>query len=202
LLTTISQALFWMSDRNNLLWVLSYTHTQDKLISLVAIFDNLAQYRCCASISTSVNPNIVRHLHGTNQLWELRIKMNKSIESTKTERDMQKTNGKLTATKAKFMTRNDMDLDIRQKVIGLLNLHLACTFDLMSQTKQAHWNVKGPHFIGLHELFDSLAEKLEKHIDTIAERVTTLGGVALGTVRMVAGASTLEEYPADIVGTK
>ena len=128
--------------------------------------------------------------------------MNKSTESTKTERDMQKTNGKSSATKAKFMTRNDMNLDTRQKVIGLLNLHLACTFDLMSQTKQAHWNVKGPHFIGLHELFDSLAEKLEKHIDTIAERVTTLGGVAMGTVRMAAGASTLEEYPADIVGGK
>ena len=118
------------------------------------------------------------------------------------ENDMQKTNGKATPTKARFMTRNDMDLEMRQKVIGLLNVHLACTFDLMSQTKQAHWNVKGPHFIGLHELFDTLAEKLEKHIDTIAERVTTLGGVAMGTARMAAKASKLDEYPADLVGGK
>lgn len=121
-------------------------------------------------------------------------------KTRKMEKVMQRTKGKATATKARFMTRNDMDLDTRQKVIGLLNTHLACTFDLMSQTKQAHWNVKGPHFIGLHELFDALAEKLESHIDTIAERVTTLGGVAMGTVRMAAMASMLEEYPADIAG--
>ena len=116
------------------------------------------------------------------------------------EIEMQQLNGKASATKARFMTRNDMDMDTRQKVIGLLNTHLACTFDLMSQTKQAHWNVKGPHFIALHELFDALAEKLEKHVDTIAERVTTLGGVAMGTVKMAAKASLLDEYPADIAG--
>jgi starvation-inducible DNA-binding protein len=112
--------------------------------------------------------------------------------------DLQKTNGKAAATKAKFSTRNDIDLATREKVIGLLNTHLACTFDLMSQTKQAHWNVKGPHFIGLHELFDTFAETLETHVDTLAERVTALGGVAIGTVRMAAGASMLEEYPSDI----
>ena len=66
-----------------------------------------------------------------------------------------KMNGK--ATSAPFKTRNDMDADTRKKVIALLNEHLVCTFDLMSQTKQAHWNVKGPHFIGLHELFDDFA---------------------------------------------
>lgn len=107
-----------------------------------------------------------------------------------------KMNGK--AASAPFKTRNDMDADTRKKVIALLNEHLACTFDLMSQTKQAHWNVKGPHFIGLHELFDDFAEGLEDYVDKVAERATALGGIAMGTARMAAHASQLEEYPTDI----
>ncbi len=108
----------------------------------------------------------------------------------------EKMNGK--ATSAPFKTRNDMEADTRKKVIALLNEHLACTFDLMSQTKQAHWNVKGSHFIGLHELFDDFAEGLEDYVDKIAERATALGGVAMGTARMAARSSQLEEYPTDI----
>ena len=73
-----------------------------------------------------------------------------------------KMNGKLNgkAASAPFKTRNDMDSDTRKHVIALLNEHLACTFDLMSQTKQAHWNVKGKHFIGLHLLFDEFCRRL------------------------------------------
>src|ERR1700745_66033 len=89
-----------------------------------------------------------------------------------------------------FPTRNDLDHDLRGKVIALLNQHLADTFDLMSQTKFAHWNVKGPTFIALHKLFDELAEGLEEHVDEIAERATALGGVARGTVRQAAAMST------------
>ncbi len=115
-----------------------------------------------------------------------------------------KTNGKMNsklngkAASAPFKTRNDMDSDTRKHVIALLNEHLACTFDLMSQTKQAHWNVKGKHFIGLHELFDDFAEGLEDYVDKVAERVTALGGIAMGTARMAAQSSQLEEYPTDI----
>ena len=102
------------------------------------------------------------------------------------------------ADEAVFNTHNDLKSDTRDEVIAILNQHLACTFDLMSQTKQAHWNVKGHHFIGLHKLFDELAEGLEPYVDTLAERITALGGVALGTVRMAASTTMLEEYPADI----
>ncbi len=91
-------------------------------------------------------------------------------------------------------THNDLSLETRQRMVHLCNEQLADTFDLFSQTKQAHWNVKGPDFIQLHELYDELAEQLLGHVDMIAERATALGGIAAGTVRMSARASRLEEY--------
>src|SRR5262249_47699671 len=71
--------------------------------------------------------------------------------------------------------------------------------DLQTQTKQAHWNVKGPNFIALHELFDKVNEDVENYVDDIAERAVQLGGVAEGTTRMVARRSSLAEYPASAV---
>src|SRR5262245_50512304 len=98
-----------------------------------------------------------------------------------------------------FATRIDLPADKRAQLIELLNQQLADTFDLYSQTKQAHWNVKGSDFYQLHELFDDLAEPLPKFADEIAERATALGGVALGTTRMAAANSRLDEYPAVVV---
>lgn len=97
-------------------------------------------------------------------------------------------------------TSIDLDAETREQVIALLNQQLADTFDLYSQTKQAHWNVKGVQFFQLHELFDKLAGDVLGHVDDIAERVTTLGGTALGTARMSAGASRLPEYPTNVFG--
>ncbi|TLZ30598.1 MAG: DNA starvation/stationary phase protection protein Dps [Gammaproteobacteria bacterium] len=97
-----------------------------------------------------------------------------------------------------FDTRNDLPANVRTQVIELLNARLADAIDLGTQTKHAHWNVKGPNFIALHELFDQVAEHLEDHIDTIAERVTALGGTARGTLAAVARATTLRPYPEDI----
>lgn len=94
-------------------------------------------------------------------------------------------------------TRNDLNAELREKIFTLLNQHLADTFDLYSQTKQAHWNVKGPHFFALHELFDKLAAQLADDVDTIAERATALGGTARGTARQSVAASRLSEYPPD-----
>jgi starvation-inducible DNA-binding protein len=96
-----------------------------------------------------------------------------------------------------FATRIDLPTPLREQVIVLLNQQLADTFDLHSQIKQAHWNVKGPQFIALHELFDKLADEVLDAVDLIAERATALGGTALGTARMAAGASRLPEYPSD-----
>ncbi|MBI3360277.1 MAG: DNA starvation/stationary phase protection protein Dps [Chloroflexi bacterium] len=95
-------------------------------------------------------------------------------------------------------TKNDLSEKTRTTMVELLNQQLADTFDLYSQTKQAHWNVKGPHFIALHELFDKLAGEVLGFVDELAERATSLGGTALGTARMAAAASSLPEYPADL----
>jgi starvation-inducible DNA-binding protein len=81
----------------------------------------------------------------------------------------------------------------RQALIALLNARLADSSDLRSQVKWAHWNIKGLHFIQLHELFDSVASHLDDQTDTIAERITALGGVANGTVRESAAKSGLKE---------
>ena len=83
----------------------------------------------------------------------------------------------------------------RGKVVELLNARLADCIDLQTQTKQAHWNVKGPNFIALHELFDKINEDVEDYVDDIAERAIQLGGVAEGTARMGAKRSSLPEYP-------
>lgn len=98
-----------------------------------------------------------------------------------------------------FSTKLDLKPEDRERTINLLNCQLADTFDLYSQTKQAHWNVKGLQFFPLHELFDKLAEQLEDYVDLIAERATTLGGTALGTARLSASASRLTEYPLDAI---
>lgn len=95
-------------------------------------------------------------------------------------------------------TKIDISKAKREKLIALLNQRLADSSDLRSQAKQAHWNVKGMNFIALHELFDRVADEVEPHIDDIAERITTLGGTAVGTVRAAAQNSSLSEYPLEI----
>jgi len=76
-----------------------------------------------------------------------------------------------------------------------MNARLADCIDLQTQCKQAHWNVKGPSFIALHKLFDDINVDVEGYVDLLAERVVQLGGIAEGTARMVAGRTTLDEYP-------
>ena len=98
-----------------------------------------------------------------------------------------------------YQSRIDLSADIREKVINILNLTLATTIDLKTQTKQAHWNVKGLNFINLHELFDEMAGELEEYVDMVAERITALAGVAYGTARVASNISVLDEYPLDIV---
>jgi starvation-inducible DNA-binding protein len=97
-----------------------------------------------------------------------------------------------------YETENDISQERRTQLNALLNQRLASAVDLQMQMKQAHWNVKGPSFIGLHELFDKVAEAVEGYVDAIAERIVQLGGVAEGTVRMAAARSRLTEYSPDI----
>ncbi|MDY6783267.1 MAG: DNA starvation/stationary phase protection protein Dps [Cyanobacteriota bacterium] len=109
------------------------------------------------------------------------------------------TNGKTKTARRFFPTRHDLPLATRDRVVEILSSTLAASVDLKTQIKQAHWNVKGLDFFQLHELFDELAGEIEGYVDMTAERITALGGVALGTARTAARESILSEYPGDLV---
>ena len=98
-----------------------------------------------------------------------------------------------------YSTTVDIPADKRSNLVALLNQTLADTLDLKTQVKQAHWNVKGMQFIALHEMFDGFATILEGYVDMVAERVTALGGVAMGTARIAARDSSLSEYDLEAV---
>jgi starvation-inducible DNA-binding protein len=108
---------------------------------------------------------------------------------------MKTTTADLAETPKMYETENDISPKRRSELNALMNQRLASAVDLQMQMKQAHWNVKGPSFIGLHELFDKVDEAVESYVDMIAERIVQLGGVAEGTVRVSAARSRLEEYP-------
>ena len=97
-----------------------------------------------------------------------------------------------------YKTHNDLNSNAKTVSIGVLNARLADAIDLALLTKQAHWNIKGPNFIALHEMIDGFRTELDEHVDTMAERVVQLGGTALGTTQAVAKATTLAPYPTDI----
>ena len=103
---------------------------------------------------------------------------------------------------SKSHTHNDLPSNAKSVSIEVLNARLADAIDLALLTKQAHWNIKGPNFIALHEMIDGFRTELDEHVDTIAERVVQLGGTALGTTQAVAKATTLKPYPTDIHASK
>ncbi len=93
-------------------------------------------------------------------------------------------------------TKNSLSAAARKKIIATLAPLLSDAQDLYSQTKQAHWNVRGANFISLHELFDTIATEVNDAVDMVAERIVQLGGVAEGTIRTAAKKSRLKEYAA------
>src|SRR5271165_7266427 len=97
-----------------------------------------------------------------------------------------------------YKTKIDLSEKTRRNIVVLLNDRLADAIDLQSQVKQAHWNVKGPNFIALHELFDKISDTVFAQIDEIAERITSLGGSAEGTVAVASKRSKLKNYPLSI----
>jgi len=101
-----------------------------------------------------------------------------------------------------YKTANTLPEQIRSRSVALLNRHLAAAIDLHAQVKQAHWNVRGPTFIAIHELFDKIADVVEVYSDKIAERAGTLGGTAEGTVQIAAERSFLEAYRLGVADEK
>jgi starvation-inducible DNA-binding protein len=111
---------------------------------------------------------------------------------------MKKSNTKWKEAPKMYETENDIPQKRRVELNALMNQRLADAVDLQLQMKQAHWNVKGPNFIGLHELFDKVYEGIGEYVDLIAERIVQLGGIAEGTARVAAKRSRLAEYPLEI----
>lgn len=103
---------------------------------------------------------------------------------------------------ANHKTRNDLKSNAKKVSIEVLNARLADAIDLALLTKQAHWNIKGPQFIAVHEMLDKFRKEIDGHVDTIAERAVQLGGTALGTSQVVAAETPLDPYPTDIYKTK
>ena len=97
-----------------------------------------------------------------------------------------------------YDTRSDLSITVREMMVPILQARLIDSVDLYTQVKLAQWNVKGPHFTGLHDLFESLAEVVEQHSNTLAERIAALGGRPDATARVVAKQSSLGEFPLDI----
>ena len=103
---------------------------------------------------------------------------------------------------AAYKSNNDIPDNTRKAMIALLNSRLADAIDLRLAVKEAHWNVKGPNFIALHEFFDAIQGRIDTYADDIAERAVALGGVVSGTVRAAAAASSLAAYPTNITAEK
>jgi starvation-inducible DNA-binding protein len=101
-----------------------------------------------------------------------------------------------------MVTRNKLSENVRGKSAAFLNWHLAAAIDLHAQVKQAHWNVRGSQFIGLHELFDSIASDVEDWSDLLAERAGALGSAADGTIQTATERSHLPRYPLALAGDK
>jgi starvation-inducible DNA-binding protein len=101
-----------------------------------------------------------------------------------------------------YKTKIDLSEKVRRNIVVILNDALSYAIDLQSQIKHAHWNVKGPNFIALHELFDKISDAVLEQIDEIAERITSLGGTAEGTVAVAAKRSKLKNYPLSITAGK
>ncbi len=103
---------------------------------------------------------------------------------------------------AAHKTTNDLKSNAKTVAIAVLNARLADSIDLALLIKQAHWNIKGPQFIALHEMIDGFRTEIDGHVDTMAERVVQLGGVALGTTQVVAKETQLAAYPTNISAEK
>ncbi|GJD91425.1 MULTISPECIES: DNA starvation/stationary phase protection protein Dps [Methylobacterium] len=95
-------------------------------------------------------------------------------------------------------TRNNTDSNAKKVSIEALNARLADGIDLALAIKQAHWNLKGPQFIGIHLMLDGFRAEISGFNDKVAERAVQLGGTALGTAQVVADKTKLPAYPTGI----
>lgn len=89
----------------------------------------------------------------------------------------------------------DLEEPVRLEMTEQLNLLLADTMTLRDLYKKSHWQVAGPTFYQLHLLFDKHHEEQSEIVDTIAERVQLLGGIAIAMAADVAETTRIERPP-------
>ncbi|MFQ4141769.1 Dps family protein [Chlorogloeopsis sp. ULAP02] len=86
----------------------------------------------------------------------------------------------------------------RNGVINLLNKDLSDAYLLVVKTKKYHWDVVGPQFRSLHEIWEEQYQQLTENIDAIAERVRALGGYPIGTMEGFLKNGTIKEHGGDV----
>jgi len=86
----------------------------------------------------------------------------------------------------------------RQGSVDILNRVVADAYLLLIKTKKYHWDVIGPQFRTLHELWEEQYEALTETIDACAERIRTLGGYPLGTAEGFLSHASLREHAGDL----
>ena len=89
----------------------------------------------------------------------------------------------------------DLEEPVRLEMTEQLNQLLADTITLRDLYKKCHWQVSGPTFYQLHLLFDKHFAEQAEIVDTIAERIQTLGGVSLAMAADVAETTQIERPP-------
>ncbi|MGI4821165.1 MAG: Dps family protein [Janthinobacterium lividum] len=90
-----------------------------------------------------------------------------------------------------------LDDNVRLESAQMLNQLLADTISLRDLYKKSHWQVVGPTFYQLHLLFDKHYEEQAELVDTIAERIQILGGVAVAMAFDVAEITSIPRPPRD-----
>ncbi|MDU7522164.1 MAG: DNA starvation/stationary phase protection protein Dps [Roseomonas mucosa] len=99
----------------------------------------------------------------------------------------------------RWPTRNSVGENAKNVSLTTLQALLTDSIDLYNATRQAHWNLKGTNFIGLHEMLEKFYNALNEQSDMLAERMVLLGGVANGTTQNLANTTRLPPYPGDLL---
>lgn len=95
-------------------------------------------------------------------------------------------------------TLNELPAPTRSEVTGMLSRLLVETLDVALCARHAHWNVRGPDFLLLHDLMDHIGTELDDQADRLAKRIRALGGTVRGTAHTIATESSFKPYPVEV----
>jgi len=99
------------------------------------------------------------------------------------------------------LTVPGLDTTTGHAVADALQMRVHALNDLQLTLKHAHWNVVGPHFIGVHEMLDPQIDGVRAMVDVLAERMSTLGVPPNGLPGALVAARTWDDYDLDRADT-